>query len=69
MADDARSIEERLRAYDAFADEVRAELAATESRMAELRDAGKVKTATYRQLFAQRLTLKEIVRRLEDHGL
>ena len=47
----------------------RAELARTDERMGELRAAGKVKTATYRQLFAARLTLKEIDRRLAEHGL
>lgn len=60
---------ERLAAYDAFAAETRAELARTDERMGELRAAGKVKTATYRQLFAARLTLKEIDRRLAGHGL
>ena len=59
----------RLVAYDAFAEDVRAELAATKGRMAELAAAGKVKTATYRQLFATRVTLKDIVRRLEERGL
>lgn len=60
---------ERLAAYDAFAADARAELARTDERMGELRTAGKVKTATYRQLFAARLTLKEIDRRLAEHGL
>lgn len=60
---------ERLAAYDAFAADARAELARTDERMGELRAAGKVKTATYRQLFAARLTLKEIDRRLAEHGL
>ena len=60
---------ERLAAYDAFAEGVRAELAATKERMAELAAAGKVKTATYRQLFAARVTLKEIDARLSERGL
>lgn len=60
---------ERLAAYDAFAADVRAELAATKERMAELADEGKVKTATYRQLFAARVTLKEIDARLAERGL
>ena len=60
---------ERLAAYDAFAEDVRAELAATKERMAEFAAAGKVKTATYRQLFAARVTLKEIDVRLTEHGL
>lgn len=60
---------ERLDAYDAFAADVRSELAAVSARMEELRSANKVKTATYRQLFATRVTLKDIVRRFEEHGL
>lgn len=60
---------ERLVAYDSFAKDVRAELAATKERMAELAAAGKVKTATYRQLFAARVTLKEIDARLVERGL
>lgn len=59
----------RLAAYDDFAAEARAELATTCARMDELAAAGRVKTATYRQLFAARVTLREIVRRLEEHGL
>lgn len=59
----------RLAAYDEFAAGVRAELAATIARMDELAAAGKVKTATYRQLFAARITLKEIDARLRERGL
>ena len=60
---------ERLGAFEALAAEVRAELAADEARMAELRSQGKVKTATYRQLFASRSMLRDICRRLDEHGL
>lgn len=59
----------RLEAYDAFAREAREELARTTARMDELRAADKVKTATYRQLFANRITLKEIDARLAEKGL
>ena len=60
---------ERLEAFEAFARDVRAEYAQTERRMAELRDAGRVKSATYRQLFAARVALKDIDRRLAECGL
>lgn len=60
---------ERLAAYDAFAADVREENGQVQQRLEELRAAGKVKTATYRQLFAMRITLKEIVGRLEERGL
>ena len=59
----------RLAAYDEFAAAVRDELAATRARMDELAAAGKMKTATYRQLFAARVTLKEIDARLSERGL
>ena len=59
----------RLEAYDAFAADVRSELTATKAHMDELAAAGKVKTATYRQLFAARVTLKEIDARLRERGL
>lgn len=63
--------EQRLAAYDAFARDAREELAGCNARMEALRAEGKTKTktATYRQLFANRMTLADIVRRLEDHGL
>lgn len=60
---------ERLRSYEAFAAQTRAELADVTQRMDALRAENKVKTATYRQLFATRITLKDIDRRLAEHGL
>lgn len=60
---------ERLAAYDAFARGIRAELAEVGARMGVLRDENKVKTATYRQLFATRMNLKDIDRRLVERGL
>lgn len=61
--------QERLAAYEAFAAEVREELSSTVARMEDLQAQNKVKTATYRQLFAARVTLKEIDRRLASHVL
>ena len=61
--------DERFVAFEAFAAEVRTELADTNARMERLRADNKVKTATYRQLFAARVTLKDIDRRLAEHGL
>ena len=60
---------ERLRSYEAFAAQARAELADVTQRMGALRAENKVKTATYRQLFATRITLKDIDRRLVARGL
>lgn len=61
--------EERLAAYEEFAADVRREYADVEAQMDELKAQGKVKTATYRQLFATRITLKDIDRRLRSRGL
>lgn len=61
--------EERLAAYEEFASDVRREYADVEAQMDELKAQGKVKTATYRQLFATRITLKDIDRRLRSRGL
>ncbi|MBM6778816.1 hypothetical protein H6A16_04810 [Collinsella tanakaei] len=61
--------EERLAAYEQFAADVRREYADVEARMDELKAQGKVKTATYRQLFATRITLKDIDRRLRARNL
>lgn len=61
--------QERLAAYDAFAAEVRDELARTGEQMERLRAERKVKTATYRQLFSQRLVLRAIEERLTAHGV
>ena len=60
---------DRLDAFEAFAAEVRDELRQVTERMDALRAENKVKTATYRQLFAARITLKEIDGRLTEHGV
>lgn len=63
--DDVRRLEE----FEGFARDVRSELADTCERMEALRVEGKIKTATYRQLFANRVTLREIDARLSERGL
>lgn len=69
MSADSAEVATRLAAYDAFARDVRSELAQTGERMERLRSQGKVKSATYRQLFAIRSTLRDIDRRLAERGL
>lgn len=69
MSADSVEAATRLAAYDAFARDVRSELAQTGERMERLRLQGKVKSATYRQLFAIRSTLRDIDRRLAERGL
>ena len=63
------SDQRRLERYDLFAKTVREDHAKIVAQMQDLRSQGKTKTATYRQLFANLLMLKEILSRLEDAGL
>jgi ribosomal protein L19E len=63
------SDQRRLERYDLFAKTVREDYAKITAQMRELRSQGKTKTATYRQLFANLMTLKEILSRFEDAGL
>ena len=60
---------DRLTAFDQFAADVRRELDETARHMEKLRAENRVKSATYKQIFAIRSTLKEIDRRLVEHGL
>lgn len=69
MSADSLDAASRLAAYEAFASDVRDDLDQTGERMDALRAQSKVKSATYRQLFAIRSTLREIDRRLAEHGL
>ena len=70
LAPEAPSAEvERLAAFESFAADVRSELADATARMEELRVQGKVKSATYQQLFANRAILRDIDARLSEHGL
>lgn len=64
-----REKEERLSAFELFAADVRRDLSETSRCMEDLRLENRVKSATYKQLFAVRSTLKEIDRRLSEHGL
>jgi hypothetical protein len=59
----------RLERYETFRCDVVAELASTEGQLRDLKTAGKTRTATYQQLFANRLTLRGILERLADHGI
>ena len=60
---------ERLAAFEAVLADVQREYAATVARMEELKESGRVKSATYRQLFARRMTLREMLTLFEVHGL
>lgn len=61
--------ERRLERYEAFAAGVREDYGSAVRQMDDLRAQDRVKTATYRQLYAYKSTLGEILDRLEECGL
>lgn len=61
--------QERLERFEAALADLQAEQASVEATMKELRAKGRVKSATYQQLMARRLTLKALGGMFERHGL
>lgn len=60
---------ERLAAYEAMQAFVRAEYDRAAARMAELRAAGREKSATYRQMMGNKLTYQNILDLYKIYGL
>lgn len=60
---------EQLKAYRAMHTAVQEEYDRTADKMAALKAQGKEKTATYRQLFARKLTLSELLSYYKTYGL
>lgn len=61
--------EERLAAFEAMLAAVQKQYAETTARMDKMKLEGKVKTATYRQLFARKLSLQDVLTMYEVYGL
>lgn len=61
--------QEQLTAYRAMQAAVQEEYDHTVDKMASLKAQGKEKTATYRQLFARKLTLSELLSYYKTYGL
>ena len=61
--------EERLTAFEAVLNAVEAQYADTAAQMEKLKAAGRVKSTTYRQLFAKKLNLQDILTFYEVYGL
>ena len=61
--------QEQLTAYRAMQGAVQQEYDRTTDKMAALKAQGKEKTATYRQLFARKLTLSELLSYYKTYGL
>lgn len=61
--------QEQLAAYRAMQGAVQAEYDAATEKMAALKAQGKEKTATYRQLFARKLQLSELLSYYKAYGL
>ena len=69
--DSAQSLSDRekLERYVRFAQDLRDELAETDQQLKDMKAQGRTKTATYRQLFAKRFMLEEMVSRLDEADL
>ncbi len=61
--------QEELKAYRAMQAAVQAEYDSAADKMATLKAQGKEKTATYRQLFARKLQLSELLSWYKTYGL
>lgn len=61
--------EQRLAAFERMLTAVQNEYAAASGKMAQLKAAGKEKTATYRQLMANKLRLQELLAMYQTYGL
>ena len=60
---------ERLAAFEAMLAEVERQYRETEERMAALKARGRERSATYRQLLGNKLTLRQMLSLYESHGL
>lgn len=61
--------EQRLQAFEAVLAEMQGSLEEATEQLAQLRDQGKAKTATYQQLSARKLALKSALAAFERHDL
>ena len=59
----------RLAAFEAMMAEVEAQYREAEARMADLKARGRERSATYRQLLGNKLTLRQLLSLYESHGL
>ena len=60
---------ERLAAFEAMLAEVEGQYRETEAQMARLKAQGRERSATYRQLLGNKLTLRQLLSLYEAHGL
>ena len=60
---------ERLAAYDRLYRDLLAERDSVAARMDALRSEGKTRTATYRQLLTDKLTLQNLIARFAAYGI
>lgn len=61
--------EQRLAAFERMLTAVQNEYVAVSGKMAQFKAAGKEKTATYRQLMANKLRLQELLAMYQTYGL
>ena len=61
--------DERLAAFEAMLADVEGQYRETEARMADLKARGRERSATYRQLLGNKMTLRQFLSLYESHGL
>ena len=59
----------RLAAFEAMLADVERQYRETEAQMADLKARGRERSATYRQLLGNKLTLRQLLSLYESHGL
>lgn len=62
-------MEHRLEAFEKMLAAVQADYAAVNDKMAQLKEAGREKSATYRQLMGNKMQLQELLNRYRSFGL
>ena len=61
--------QDRLAAFEAMLEDVERQYRETEGRMAGLKAQGRERSATYRQLLGNKMTLRQFLSLYEAHGL
>ena len=66
---EVKTMSEREERFERMLQEIQAEYASIEQRMAVLRAEGKTKTVTFRQLMGNKLMYQSMLSMYRDHGL
>ena len=66
---EVKTMSEREERFERMLQEIQAEYASIEQKMAVLRAEGKTKTVTFRQLMSNKLMYQSMISMYRDHGL